>query len=123
MKLYNLFVAATRAALGRHGGIPLASLPTKARAQHQRLYSGSNSHTYWPPARRNGAQERNRRLAFKERHGHFASDTTPVYTRTEMHTLPQLTFREHTLGVSMADAKTLDERIRALALMEDLPRG
>lgn len=72
--LWAMF-AASAFTIGRSGGVPLPNLSPSARAGHKKNWTG-NSHntTTFPPAMRNGARERARRLVFKAKHGHFASE-------------------------------------------------
>lgn len=65
--LASVFAAA---AFRRFGGIPLPSLSASGRANHKKNWTGTpQRQTKHTP---NGMRERNRRLAFKLKHGHFA---------------------------------------------------
>lgn len=72
--LWNLFSAAAFTQ-SRFGGVPLPNLTPSARAGHKKNWTG-NSHntTTFAPHERNGAREVSRRLAFKAKHGAFASE-------------------------------------------------
>lgn len=66
--LLDLFAAA---AFKGFGGIPLPKLTPSGRANHKKRWSGSTNQQIHQRAVA-GQKECLRRLAFKERHGHFA---------------------------------------------------
>jgi hypothetical protein len=93
-KSLGLMATFAAAAFTRFGGTPLPNLTPSARANHKKNWTGT-------PWRQNVVKHHSearacaRRLAFKERHGHFASDCAPVYTRTGEFSRPQITFAKY----------------------------
>jgi hypothetical protein len=71
--IYALFSEAVFSQ-NRFGGIPIPNLSKSARANHKKNWTGTPHRQTWH--KMNGARECSRRLAFKERHGHFPGNGT-----------------------------------------------
>lgn len=75
--LLGLFVAAAARGFGHFGGVPLERLSNTARRQYKREYAGN--HNTNMVCRHAEGRSCTRALAFKAKHGHFATDTAGLY--------------------------------------------